>query len=126
VRVPFFITSAVLTACRTTRLSLLDAAMSVLTCGPPTHDPQVLARLAKTALPPISGVASQAPRQEESALAAQSRKGKKRVRAYEGEEVLGAAAGALCAGARDGAVLERAVQRTPAHPRVRPACADAR
>jgi hypothetical protein len=95
---------------RACRLTFLSAAHTILSRGLSSHDALVLARLAKTVLPLVTillGDQTEVPREEG---ATSSRKGKKRARAYEGDELLKTGRDIICHTVVEGQTILAAVQ----------------
>lgn len=109
------------------RLSFLRATQAVLTHCHLLHSPLIPTRLAKAILSPLTVVLatqSEAQGTEDSGAAVngnKNKKGKKRARGYEGDEVFKVSRGVICATEADGEVLIAALEgnvliRPPAMP----------
>ena len=86
-------------------LFLRSAHSLIRICGP-HHDTILPSRLARAVLPSLTSIlAPRSSLQEESVGAAKNRKGKKRARGYEGDEVFQMTKSTMCTREEDGDVL---------------------
>lgn len=91
---------------RSHRLLFLRSAHSLISICGPHHDTILPSRLARAVLPSLTSIL--APRsnlQEESVGVIKNRKGKKRARGYEGDEVFQMTKSMICTSEEDGNVL---------------------
>lgn len=96
--------------------TVVDTARAVLDLGPSTHSTQGLTRVVKAVLPELVKLASKpqqssALKSEAGAAKGQSRKAKKRARAYEAEEIFKTPNERLIDGAQEGELLLSSVER---------------
>lgn len=91
------------------RLSFLKATRALLTTCPHLHDPITASRLARAVAPSLAVLLSTKSQAQEgagtTASKARNRKGKKRARGYEGDEVFNVTAKVICNSKVDGDVL---------------------
>lgn len=91
---------------RSHRLLFLRTTHSLTSICGPHHDTILPSRLARAVLPSLTSIlASRSSLQEESVGAAKNRKGKKRARGYEGDEVFQMTKSMMCTSEEDGDVL---------------------
>lgn len=91
------------------RLSFLKATRALLTACPHLHDPITVSRLARAAAPLLAVLLSTKSQAQEAvgntAFKSKNRKGKKRARGYEGDEIFNITAEVICNSKVDGDVL---------------------
>jgi hypothetical protein len=95
---------------RDSHLAFLQTVHELYSCARPFHDSAVLARLAKAVLPFVTVIPGEPPELAREDTSVLSRKGKKRVRAYEGDELFKFGRDRICRSLADGSSILMAVQ----------------